>query len=201
MLIEKLKNYRIILASASPRRRFLLSEIGVDFDTTELHNTNEEFPDGLSKTEIPVFLAEEKSLAYNQTLQQNEILITADTIVWLKNEVINKPSDRSEAIKILKKLSGNMHEVVTGVCIRSHSLQKSFFSQSEVYFDELEENEIVYYVDHFKPYDKAGSYGIQEWIGYIGISRINGSFYNVMGLPIHMLYEELKKFLSTIETK
>ncbi len=195
MLTHKLKDYSIILASKSPRRHFLLKESGIDFRVSDLHEVDETFPQGLSKYEIPVFLSELKSDAYSLPLATHEILITADTIVYLDNRVINKPADRNEAIRILSGLSGKTHEVITGVTFRNSEKKHSFFAESEVSFSKLELEEIEYYIDNFKPFDKAGAYGIQEWIGYIGISSIKGSFHNVMGLPVQKLYRELDAFL------
>jgi len=194
MLIDKLKNYRIILASKSPRRQFLLSEIGVDFETLVVE-TEESFPKHLKSYKIPLYLSRKKADAISLDLDEKTILITADTIVWINNSVINKPGNFNEAVKMLQTLSGNCHEVFTGVTIKSKSKQISFYAQSKVYFRKLKKKEIEYYVEHFKPYDKAGAYGIQEWIGYIGIKKIEGSFYNVMGLPITLLYSKLAEFM------
>jgi septum formation protein len=185
--------YQIILASQSPRRQNLLKEIVPHF-TIEVRDTKEDFPDNLSGHEIAVYLAKLKASAFNSDIKDNQLVITADTIVWINNEVLGKPIDRNDAIRILKILSGNMHKVYTGVCLKTKSIEKTFWSESEVYFHHLDDYEISYYVDEYKPYDKAGAYGVQEWIGYIGIERINGSYFNVMGLPIHKLYNELKKF-------
>lgn len=194
MLIEKLTNYSLVLASQSPRRRQLLQEAGIPYKLAHVLDTNEDFPESLDKFQVPVFLAEKKSEAYGE-IPDNEIYITADTIVWLKDKVINKPKDEQDAINILTQLSGNMHEVITGVCLRSNRKSKSFFAHSEVYFSPLTDVEILHYVKTFKPFDKAGAYGIQEWIGYIGIEKINGSYFNVMGMPVQKLYRELESFL------
>lgn len=196
MLKEKIKKYSIILATQSPRRHYLMKEAGFNFKVSDLHSVDEKFPEGLDKYEIPIFLAELKSKAYPLTLKENEILITADTIVWLNNELIGKPKDRSEALMILKKLSGNMHEVLTGVCIRTSNVSHSFYAHTEVFFSKISDDELNYYIDEFKPFDKAGAYGIQDWIGFIGIERIRGSYFNVMGLPIQKLYRELEKIVS-----
>lgn len=195
MLSQKLKDYSIILASKSPRRHFLLKESGIEFKVSDLHEVDETYPRGLSKYQIPVYLSELKSDAYSLPMATHEILITADTIVYLDGRVINKPADRKEAIHILTDLSGRTHEVITGVTIRNPMKRQSFFAQSEVSFSILKGEEIEYYIDTFRPYDKAGAYGIQEWIGYIGISAIKGSFHNVMGLPVQKLYRELEAFL------
>jgi septum formation protein len=196
MLLENLKDHNIILASQSPRRHFLLKEAGISFRLSNLHEVDEDYPPGLDKFQIPVYLAELKSNAYSMELKERDILITADTIVWINDHVINKPADREDAIRILKTLSGNMHEVITGVCIRSNKKNLSFHSHSRVFFRNLKDEEIHYYIDNYKPFDKAGAYGIQEWIGYVGICEIRGSFYNVMGLPVQQLYHELENFIS-----
>jgi septum formation protein len=198
MLPDVLKNYKILLASKSPRRQQLLRDAGISFAVVDNLDVDESFPNGLDKFSIPVYLAEKKADAYFGTLSKDSILISADTIVWLDGSVINKPIDRDDAISILSRLSNNRHEVITGVSIRTISHIKSFYSHSEVFFGKLSRDEITYYVDAYKPYDKAGAYGVQEWIGYIGIERINGSFYNVMGLPIHKLYRELEEFAELI---
>ncbi|MDR1859654.1 MAG: Maf family nucleotide pyrophosphatase [Bacteroidales bacterium] len=192
-MLDNLKKYRIILASESPRRQQLLQELGLDFEVRPSH-APEAFPAELGMTAIPVFLAEQKANALSATMQPDELLITADTIVWKDGRIMNKPASRQEAIDMLKDLSNAQHQVITGMHIRTTERQLSFHSVSEVRFEELLDAEIAYYVDHFHPYDKAGGYGIQEWLGYVAISRIEGSFYNVMGLPLHQLYQHLKKF-------
>ncbi|MFW5644552.1 MAG: Maf family nucleotide pyrophosphatase [Bacteroidota bacterium] len=196
MLLDELKDFNIILASQSPRRHHLLKETGLSFSISHLHVIDEDFPINMGKFEVPVHLAEQKSKAYSESLKEKDILITADTIVWFENAVINKPNDRKEAIDFLHRLSGNMHEVVTGMCLRGKSQMLSFYSYSEVYFADLKEDEILYYVEKYKPFDKAGAYGIQEWIGYIGIHEIRGSFFNVMGLPVQLLYQKLGEFIN-----
>jgi septum formation protein len=188
-----LPKYNYILASKSPRRQELIHDLGIDF-RVEIRDVDENFPAELYKEEIPVFLAELKSKPFEGTLSENDLLITADTIVWLDGEVFGKPSDREDAYRILKKLSGKEHQVISGVCLTGKEKQRSFFSVSNVSFRELSDNEIYFYIDEFKPYDKAGAYGIQEWIGYIGITHIEGSFYNVMGLPVQQLYSEIIRF-------
>lgn len=197
MFPEKLKKYTYILASKSPRRYYLLKELGIDFTIVTNCDIDEVYPESLSKMQIPIYLAELKAKGYIKELHRDEILITADTIVWLNNELIGKPKNRTDAIGMLKKLSGNMHEVITGVCFTSYHKQASFTALSEVYFKSLLLKEIHYYVDTYKPFDKAGAYGIQEWIGYIGVEKIIGSYFNVMGLPIQKLYMELLKFINT----
>ncbi len=193
MLLQKIKDHSILLASQSPRRQMLLEGAGIPFRKLSPPNIEERFPDDLPKEKIPVYLAKLKSKAYK--LKPGEILITADTIVWLNGKVINKPENYDDALEMLKNISGNIHEVVTGVCIRSTAREETFYSLSTVYFNKLSKEEIAYYINHYKPYDKAGAYGIQEWIGYVGVKKIDGSFYNVMGLPIELLYRKLEKFI------
>lgn len=189
-----LEQYRIILASNSPRRKELLAGLGISFDVLTIPGIDESYPDTLVGGDIPVYLAKKKSEAYNDILRDNLLVITADTIVWHNGKVLGKPKDRREAIEMLTELSGDSHIVYTGVCVRTKDKEVSFFTESEVFFDELTSSEIEYYVDNYKPYDKAGSYGIQEWIGYVGVKRIEGSYFNIMGLPIQRLYKELKCF-------
>jgi len=196
MVRELLNDYKVILASQSPRRQHLLSELEIPFEILVNHELEESYPDGLSKEEIPVYLAKLKAGAAMTRVTGKTLLITADTIVWLQGEVVNKPVDRADAIRILRKLSGNMHEVITGVCLTIPDKQHSFFVSTLVYFSALTDDEIDYYINKWKPFDKAGAYGIQEWIGYIGIERIEGSYFNVMGLPVQRLYQELKLFLN-----
>lgn len=192
---ETLKNfpYKLILGSGSPRRQELLRSLGFEYRLSPI-NADETYPADLKGSEIPVFLAEKKSDAFNDEVLEDQILITADTIVLLDNKVLNKPAKFDEAIKMLESLSGKMHEVYTGVCLRSGTKQTTFFDVTKVYFKKLKKEEIEYYVTNFNVYDKAGGYGVQDWIGYIGIDKIEGSFYNVMGLPVKELYEELMKF-------
>lgn len=185
--------YKLILASSSPRRQQLMREAGFCFEV-RTKEVAEVFPDDLPVNQVPEYLARLKAEAFKKVLQEDELLITADTIVSIHNKVVGKPHDRESAVGMLKELSGNKHTVVSGLCLTTVKEQKSCSVFTDVFFRELTENEIVYYVDHFKPFDKAGSYGIQEWIGYVGIEKINGSFYNVMGLPIQTLYQQLKEF-------
>jgi septum formation protein len=191
-----IKNYRIILASKSPRRQYLMKELGIDFEIITDTETDESYPSELTKEEIPVYLAEKKSKHALVLIPDKTLLITADTIVWLNGKVINKPAGYSEAVKMLEELSGEVHEVLTGVCLATNKKRHSFYTSTLVYFASLSTDEIKYYVEQYKPYDKAGAYGIQEWIGYIGIERIEGSYFNVMGLPVQELYREMIKFLS-----
>ena len=185
--------YQIILGSNSPRRQELLKSLGFDFLNKPI-NADESFPIDLLAEEIPLYLAEKKADAYPDDLKETEILITADTIVWCEGKVFNKQANFVEGKKMLETLSGKMHEVFTGVCLKSGNKQTTFYDVSKVYFKKLKPEEIEYYLMNFKPYDKAGGYGVQDWLGYIGIDKIEGSFYNVMGLPVKELYEELVKF-------
>jgi septum formation protein len=193
--INKLNAYDIILASKSPRRQQLLKEIGLKFRVVNHLEMDEVYPAALKAEEIPVFLARAKASFFNSLIGSNTLLITADTIVWLKNEVIGKPAGREDAVEMLLKLSGNMHEVFTGVCIKTAERETVFHASSKVFFRKIRKEEILFYVDKYKPFDKAGAYGVQEWIGYVGVERIEGSFFNVMGLPIQRLYCELLKMI------
>lgn len=196
LLHEKLKPFNLILASASPRRRELLANSGLKFTLAEKFNCPEEFSEELAVEEVAAHLALRKSHAYPKELQQNDILLTADTVVIVDNTILGKPANREEAIKMLSTLSGRTHSVVTGVALRMTDRTHFFSVSSSVSFRELTEEEIIYYIDTFKPYDKAGAYGIQEWIGYVAIESIEGSFFNVMGLPIQRLYVELEEFIN-----
>lgn len=189
-MLEHLNKYNIILASNSPRRRDLLQQMGLDFEVRVIPNLDESYPDDLERLEIAAFLSIKKSEAY--TIKDDELIITADTIVILDNQVLGKPQNEANAYEMLKKLSGKKHTVASGVCVRTIEQTISFTSTTEVYFDSLSDEEIKFYIENFKPFDKAGSYGIQEYIGYIGVKKIDGSFFNVMGLPVHQLYQELK---------
>ena len=190
----RMVNYRIILASSSPRRQELLSGLDIDFEVKTVSDIEESYPENLKKEEIPVYIAKQKAIAYQKYLDEKTILITADTIVWLDGNVYGKPENEQEAKQMLKILSGQTHEVITGVCLTGLEKQKSFYASTKVKFAELDEEEIDYYVNKYKPYDKAGAYGVQEWIGYIGVEKIDGSFYNVMGLPVRVLYTYLKNW-------
>jgi septum formation protein len=186
-------NYNIILGSASPRRQQLLKDAGFSFKTISI-NADESLSPTLQAEQIPVYLAEKKASLYPDKLKDNEILITADTIVWIDNIVLNKSGNDFEATQMLQLLSGKMHQVFTGVCITSNKKQVSFFDETKVYFKLLTEKEIAYYITNYKPFDKAGSYGAQDWLGLIAIDKIEGSYFNVMGLPIHKLYANLNQF-------
>ncbi len=194
MIGDRLKGKRIILASQSPRRQYLLRELHLSFEVMET-NTEEVYPDGLAPDQIARYLADLKADSFDpELLEDQTILITADTIVVLDGEILGKPRGYEEAVKMLQRLSGRKHDVITAVSLRSASKRQLFHVQSSVYFKELTREEIVYYIDNFQPFDKAGGYGIQEWIGYVGISKIEGSFFNVMGLPVKELYDELIRF-------
>jgi septum formation protein len=186
--------FRLILGSASPRRQELLKSLGFEFLNKPVKVDETEWPKHLKAQEIPIFLAELKADAYEEELKDTDLLITADTIVWCEGQVFNKPANFAEGKKMLETLSGKMHEVFTAVCLKSANKQTTFYDVSKVYFKKLRTEEIEYYLTNFSPYDKAGGYGVQDWIGYIGIDKIEGSFYNVMGLPVKDLYEELIKF-------
>lgn len=191
-MLDNLKKYSIVLASNSPRRKELMSGLGIDYVVKTLPDVDESYPEDLKGEAIPLFIAREKAEAYRSMIAPDELLITADTIVWLDNEALGKPAGREEAIRMLHSLSGKTHQVITGVCLTTCQWQKSFTSVTEVRFAKLTDEEIEYYVDAYSPMDKAGSYGVQEWIGFVGVESIAGSFYNVMGLPIQKLYGELK---------
>ncbi len=191
MFFRNLEKYHIILGSKSPRRLQLLKETGINPEVLVLNGDDEDYPSHLSEIEIPVFLAKKKANPYINIIQNtNKLVITADTIVWINNQVVGKPENRIHAVEILQTLSGKWHQVITGVCLTTHLWTKSFHVTTDVLFKVLSMDEINYYLDHYQPYDKAGAYGIQEWIGYIAIKEIKGSYFNVMGLPIQRLTEE-----------
>lgn len=190
--MHSIKNYKLILASASPRRQQLMKDAGFTFEV-RLKNVEEKYPQELHLENVPEYLSKVKASAFRKELKADEVLITADTVVCIHDRILGKPADRKEAISMLQELSGNRHLVVTGVSVTTRTEQLSFSSRTDVFFKHLSNEEIEFYVDTYKPFDKAGAYGIQEWIGYIGIERIEGSFYNVMGLPIQKLYETLRK--------
>lgn len=192
-MLDNLKKYKIILASNSPRRRELLSGLGVDYKVKIVLGIDETYPESLNGEEIPVYIAQEKANAYRASLQPDELVITADTIVYVDGMVLGKPVDEADACRMLRMLSGRTHQVITGVCLTTVDFQKSFASVTEVTFDTLSDEEIGYYVEKYHPMDKAGSYGVQEWIGFVGVTGLKGSYYNVMGLPVQRLYKELKE--------
>ena len=192
-MLDNLKHYHIILASNSPRRRELLAGLGVTFEVRTLPGVDESYPDSLKGEDIPLYISREKAAAYRELMADDELVITADTIVWLDGRVLGKPKDEADACRMLHALSGRVHEVMTGVTLTTRSLQRSFAVTSRVEFATLTEEEIDYYVEHYRPLDKAGAYGVQEWIGFIGVRSLEGSYFNVMGLPVQRLYQELKK--------
>ncbi len=192
-MLDNLEKYKVILASGSPRRRELMAGLGVNYEVRILPDVDESYPHTLQGEEIPLYIAKEKADAYIPMMQPDELIITADTIVWLDGKVLGKPRDREDALQMLRTMSGRTHEVFTGVCITTTDWQRSFTAQTEVRFATLSEDEIIYYVDNFKPMDKAGAYGVQEWSGFIGVENISGSYYNIMGLPVQKLYRELLK--------
>ena len=197
LLQDRLKNHRLILASASPRRRELLASCDIDFTLAERFECEECYPADLEADRVAEYLSQLKSEAYPQILTEGDILLTADTVVIAGGEILGKPKDRADAERMLQTLSGATHKVVTGVTLRTTTQRISFSAESLVTFRLLENEEIAYYIEKYRPMDKAGAYGIQEWIGYVGIERIEGSFYNVMGLPVQRLYVELQRLIKT----
>lgn len=191
-LKEKLRPYNIILASASPRRKQLVTDLGLDF-TIRSTDIDEVFPTHLKEKEIALYLAKKKANAFSD-LEINDLIITCDTIVWHDGMALEKPTTKTEAQHMLKKLSATTHEVISAVCIKTLEKKKLFFDSTQVSFGTLYEEDIDYYIDHYKPFDKAGAYGIQEWIGLIGIEKINGSYTNVVGMPMEKLYKNLIQF-------
>ena len=197
LLQDRLKNHRLILASASPRRRELLASCDIDFTLAERFECEECYPADLEADRVAEYLSQLKSEAYPQILTEGDILLTADTVVIAGGEILGKPKDRADAERMLQTLSGATHKVVTGVTLRTTTQRISLSAESLVTFRLLENEEIAYYIEKYRPMDKAGAYGIQEWIGYVGIERIEGSFYNVMGLPVQRLYVELQRLIKT----
>ena len=193
-MLDNLKKYNIVLASKSPRRQELLKGIGVDF-TILTKEVDENYPQRLPAIDVAPFLSLKKAKAFEDAeLPDNYMVITADTVVIVENEILGKPKDRDDAVRMMNLLSGKVHKVVTGVTVHTKEKTKTFSVTSKVTFETLDNQEIDYYIDNFKPYDKAGAYGVQEWIGYIGVSNVEGSYYNVMGLPTQRLYKVLKEF-------
>lgn len=190
MLNEKLKDYTIILASGSPRRQEFFKGLGLDFEI-RLKPIEEVYPKHLVCFEISDYLAQLKSVPFEKELKDNDILITSDTIVWLDQTAIGKPKNEQDAFNMISSLSGNTHEVITSICFKTKTTQKIVHDITKVTFKDLSDDEIWYYIKNFNPLDKAGAYGIQEWIGYIGVTKIEGSYFNVMGLPVHLVYETL----------
>ena len=196
MVIDNLNNYRIILASRSSRRQQLLSKLGLRFEV-RIKEYNESYPEGLDGEEISRYVASGKAHTFKNEISENEIVITADTIVWCNGKVLGKPLNSEDAIRILKEISNNTHQVITGVSILSSLKEVTFSVSTKVTFETLSDEEINYYINKFKPFDKAGAYGIQEWIGIIACSNIEGSYFNVVGLPVQRLYQELQRFTLT----
>lgn len=195
LLHDKLKDFRLILASQSPRRQQLLADAGLKYELAPRFECDEVFPDDMPADDVAGYLSKLKSEAYPEALGESDILLTADTVVVVDNDILGKPASREEAIAMIQRMSGREHKVITGVTLRSSSAAKTFSVSSDVVFRALSDEEIAYYVDNYRPMDKAGAYGIQEWIGYVGIERIEGSFYNVMGLPVQKVYVELSEFI------
>ena len=193
-MLDNLKKYRIILASNSPRRRELLSGLGIDYEVRTLQGIDENYPTDLPVEQIAGYIATEKAAAYQKQMAADELLITADTIVVVAGEVMGKPHDADDARRMLHKLSNRTHQVITGVCLTTVDRQRRFSVSTDVTFKALTDEEIDYYISHYRPFDKAGAYGIQEWIGYIGVTGLNGSYFNVMGFPVQRLYTELCNF-------
>ncbi len=193
-MLENLNKYHIILASNSPRRKELLEGLDIDFEVRVLPGIDENYPDTLKTVDVAQYIAEEKANAYMKQLCENDLLITADTIVLLGDNILGKPVDKADAYRMLRLLSGKTHQVVTGVCIISSKRQSKFSVFTDVTFDELTDAEIDYYVKTYTPMDKAGAYGIQEWIGHVAVTSLNGSYFNVMGFPVQRIYKELKTF-------
>jgi septum formation protein len=192
-MLYNLQDYRIVLASNSPRRRELLAGLGIDFEVHVLPDIEESYPEDLPVEQIAEYIATEKADAYRRQMEKNDLIITADTIVVAGGEVMGKPADADDACRMLRKLSGSTHQVITGVCLTTRQVQRRFSVMTDVTFKPLSDEEISYYVTRYKPFDKAGAYGIQEWIGYIGVTAINGSYFNVMGLPVQRIYGELSQ--------
>lgn len=192
-MFENLKKYHIILASNSPRRRELLAGLGIHFEVKVLPDVDEAYPEDLPVFQIAEYIAKEKAAAYQSLMGPDELVITADTVVVVGSEVMGKPADADDARRMLEKLSGRTHQVTTGVCLTTQRVQKSFSVTTDVTFKPLSREEIDYYIENYSPYDKAGAYGIQEWIGYVGVTGLQGSYFNVMGLPVQRIYAEIAK--------
>lgn len=191
--LSNLNDYHIVLASASPRRKELLAGLDIPFEVRLIEGIDESYPAMLQCAEIPEYISRVKAESYKASMQPNDLIITADTIVWVDGKVLGKPKDARMAAHMLRTLSGRTHQVATGVTILTRDVQRTFSATSHVTFDTLSDEEIDYYISKYMPLDKAGAYGIQEWIGYIGVSSLEGSYFNVMGLPVQRLYKELQK--------
>lgn len=190
-MLDNLSGYRVLLASNSPRRKELLGGLDIDFEVVSLPDIDESYPNELKGGDIPAYISQTKAKSYSQYLNDNTLLITADTIVWKDGKVFGKPKSAQEAKDMLNELSGSIHHVFTGVTVETKTISKTFFSKTEVTFAKLSQRDIEHYVERYAPMDKAGSYGIQEWIGFVGVESISGSYFNVMGLPVHKLYKVL----------
>ena len=191
-MLDNLSNYHIILASNSPRRRELLAGLGLDFEVRVLSDIDESYPVQLMPVNVAKYIAHLKAQAYWDTLADDELLITADTVVVADKTILGKPTDAEDAKRMLRLLSGRAHQVITGVCLVTKLQWREFCVSTDVTFKQLSAEEIDFYIEHYRPYDKAGAYGIQEWIGYIGVTGLDGSYYNVMGLPVQRIYTELQ---------
>ena len=191
--LENVQHYKIVLASNSPRRRELLSGLNVNYTVKVLPGIDESYPDNLEGEEIPMYISRKKADAYRNSMEEDELIITADTVVYIHGKVLGKPKSLEEAKEMLRELSGDTHQVITGVCLTTRETQRTFSAVTQVTFDVLTEDEIDFYVEKYHPLDKAGAYGVQEWIGFVGVSNLEGSYFNVMGLPVQRLYQELKK--------
>ena len=193
-MFENLKKYKIVLASNSPRRKELLGGLGLPFEVRTKQGIDESYPEGLNGEQIALHISKKKAEAYKSDMADDELIITADTIVYVDGEVLGKPKDKEDARRMFKLMSRREHQVITGVCVVAKEKTMQFASVTDVTFTQLEDEEIDYYINNYKPYDKAGAYGIQEWIGYVGITGIRGSYFNVVGLPVQRLYTALKQF-------
>lgn len=193
-MFNNLKKYNIILASNSPRRRELLSQLGIEYSVKTIDGIDESYPESLKTGEVAEFIARKKADAYFEVMNDNDLIITADTIVCVDDEILGKPKDAEDAHRMLAKLSGREHDVVTGVVVATKDRQEVFSVTTRVRFADLSAETINYYIENFKPFDKAGAYGIQEWIGFVGVVSVNGSFFNVIGLPVQRLFEALRTF-------
>lgn len=194
VMLENIEKYHIILASNSPRRRELLAGLGVPFEVKVLSDIEENYPADLPVADIAEYIAREKADAYRQLIGKHDLVITADTIVVVGDEVMGKPHDADDACRMLRKLSNRTHQVITGVCLTTADKQRQFSVKTDVTFKSQSEEEIAHYINHYRPFDKAGAYGIQEWIGYIGVTSLQGSYFNVMGLPVQRIYTEMMEF-------
>ena len=190
MIMDK---YRYILASNSPRRKELLAGLGLDFEVRVIDGIDESYPASLPASDVAQFIAEKKAQAYRASMAPDELIITADTVVIVGSDILGKPKDEADAVRMLREISGRTHQVTTGVCLTTATRQRSFSVTTDVTFKQLTDAEIQHYVSTYRPFDKAGAYGIQEWIGYIGVTGLNGSYYNVMGLPVQRIYTELQQ--------